>query len=73
MHNKNNDAHSLGKGEVDSSILSGSTRKPRISPYFFNCDDSDPAVSSRTPREHDAPIRGKSVDSVHGPIREQHR
>ncbi len=62
--------HSLGKGEVLSSILSGSTRNPILlgfnGPTFCNCS----AVQYRTLREHDATRRGKSVDFVHGSIRE---
>ncbi|HEY4722211.1 MAG TPA: hypothetical protein VII92_10215 [Anaerolineae bacterium] len=56
----------LGKGEVLSSILSGSTtkaRRLRLSPPNYS---KHSAVSRRTRREHDATRRGKSVDSVHG-------
>jgi hypothetical protein len=36
---ENNDPESLGKGEVDSSILSGSTREPLDIAYFCGARD----------------------------------
>jgi hypothetical protein len=65
-----NAGHSLGKGEVDSSILSGSTK------YHYVCWDSEEerwlysATIGRTEREEHASTRGESVDFVHGSIRE---
>lgn len=62
--------HPLGKGEVVSSILTGSTT------YRFISGTSDLngfaflAETSRTQRKHDATIRGKSVDSVHAAFRD---
>ena len=62
-----NDRYSLGKGEVDSSILSGSTRKDRGIGIFEPRLGWDPAVSGRTAPEHDNSTRGKSVESVPAP------
>ncbi len=58
------DEHPLGKGEVVSSILPGSTRKARELGAFlvgFNCTS---ATQYATKREHDGSTRGKSVDFV---------
>lgn len=52
----------LGKGEVLSSILSGSTRKAHGSRAFRITQSAYPATRYATKREHDISIRGKSVD-----------
>lgn len=57
--------HSLGKGEVLSSILSGSTTNAHETLISSLAQERLSAIRSRTSREHDATIRGKSVDSVH--------
>ena len=60
---------SLGKGEVESSILSRSTSN---SAGFLRVLGSSPkqhsAGSPGTERAHDASIRGKSVDFVPVPF-----
>jgi hypothetical protein len=58
----------LGKGEVHSSILCGSTRKPHKYRVFSAPQKSIPAVTGRTLPEHDATSRGKSVDFVRQPF-----
>lgn len=63
---------SLGKGEVLSSILSGSTTKPIFSSTSCTLDQAYPAVSGRTEREEAVSIRGKSVDSVPVAFTEDH-
>jgi hypothetical protein len=66
-----NSPNSLGKGEVDSSILSGSTS------IACNCEvcrywrDRHSAVSGRTQREHNISTGAKPVDSVPHPFREE--
>jgi hypothetical protein len=62
--------HSLGKGEVDSSILSGSTTKAHETRAFPDAQNSISAVAGRTRRERDISGRGKSVDSVQRPFAE---
>jgi hypothetical protein len=64
-----NQGRSLGKGEVESSILSGSTRKSRKTRASEHTQKSISAVSGRTKRETGKSSRGKTVDSVHGAFR----
>jgi hypothetical protein len=62
--------HSLGKGEVDSSILSGSTIKPHeIRASCARSPSRYSATRDATKREHDISTRGKSVESVRGMFR----
>lgn len=56
--------NSLGKGEVDSSILSGSTRKPRLFGTFCDASVAVSAVDAGTEHESRKSYCGKSVDSV---------
>ena len=58
--------HSLGKGEVESSILSGSTTKRHEMGLSRDVRIPTSAVSSRTYPEDGNSVRGVSVDSVHG-------
>jgi hypothetical protein len=64
MDNEINKGYSLGKGEVDSSILSGSTIYAHEHGPFAVHVISHSAVSGSPKQEHDATSRGKSVDSV---------
>lgn len=61
-----NPEHSLGKGEVVSSILPGSTIyacETRLSERLENLTCATPDA---TEREHDASTRGKPVEFVRG-------
>lgn len=62
MNNINHE-HSLGKGEVVSSILPGSTSKARISRAFDTAKNIHPVSIVRTNAEFVASSRGKSVES----------
>jgi hypothetical protein len=66
--NEINDGYPLGKGEVDSSILSGSTRKAQKSEGFVSAPADAAALSRRTRCEPRSPTRGESVDSVPQPF-----
>ena len=59
-----NTEHPLGKGEVVSSILTGSTRYAHKYAPFAHWVFWRPAVSGRTEREDDISTRGKSVEFV---------
>lgn len=61
-----NDEHSLGKGEVERSIRSGSTTNEHLYWTFESWPFCYSAVSGRTIREQDIASSGVSVDSVHG-------
>lgn len=63
----------LGKGEVESSILSGSTRKPHELRASDKLNPSRSATQDGTAQEHVVSCRGKSVDSVHPTFRRQLR
>jgi hypothetical protein len=58
--------NSLGKGEVESSILSGSTTNHHEMSTARNPCRPHSAVASRTYPEDGNSVRGVSVDSVHG-------
>jgi hypothetical protein len=57
--------HPLGKGEVVSSILTGSTTNAHGMKAFRSLIFRQSATHDETEREHDASSRGKSVDFVH--------
>ena len=59
-----NPEHPLGKGEVVSSILTGSTTNAHEIRASALPQKSYPAVCDATKREHDISTRGKSVESV---------
>jgi hypothetical protein len=59
-----NGEHPLGKGEVVSSILTGSTSKAHVSRAYLTSGIAYSAVAGRTPREHDTSTRGKSGEFV---------
>lgn len=61
---QNNAKYPLGKGEVVSSILPGSTRKPLNSRAFRKVNSGVDTFRYGTMREHDVSISGKSVDFV---------
>ncbi len=64
--------HSLGKGEVVSSILTGSTRNPYGNTGFYALfSDPHSATQNGTMHEHDPSSRAKSVQSVHLTFRAQ--
>lgn len=63
-----NARYSLGKGEVDSSILSGSTRNTREIGTSGVVGIPTSAVAGRTYTETSKSERGESVDSVRGPF-----
>jgi hypothetical protein len=63
MSNDINHDNSLGKGEVDSSILSGSTTKAHKTRAFEADENSVSATSGRTEREDGSSNDGESVDS----------
>lgn len=56
--------HPLGKGEVVSSILTGSTTNARQISVSGNHRAARCTQRHATKREHDVTIRGKSVDFV---------
>src|SRR4051812_7314536 len=58
------DANSLGKGEVDSSILSGSTRNQPFS-------RTAPVADGRTEHESDTGGGGKAGENVPAPFRKR--
>lgn len=57
--------HRLGKGEVERSIRSGSTRNSILTEGFNCFAYSDPAVSGRTLREQDNSDCGESGEKSH--------
>lgn len=71
--NNINHRYLLGKGEVESSILSGSTTKPHELRASDELNQSRSATQDGTTQEHVASGRGKSVDSVHPTFRRQLR
>ena len=58
------DSHSFGKGEVVSSILPGSTRKPFDPWGYAHFAEAFMSIGYATKHEHDGSTRGKSVDFV---------
>lgn len=64
--NNVNAEHPLGKGEVVSSILTGSTTKAHSIGTFSAAEYFDSAVAGRTLREQHISKRGKSVASFPG-------
>ena len=64
LFNEINQEHSLGKGEVVSSILPGSTTKPTKTSHFQLTARKPVSLSRRTKREVRVSIRGQSVEFV---------
>jgi hypothetical protein len=66
FHCNYNVAHPLGKGEVVSSILTGSTMRARFYEAFYALYPEASRSYARTDTEPRKSTGGKSVDSVHG-------